>query len=280
MKHRAFDVQLLSAGFTGGHKPEAVELRAPTIRGQVRWWFRALGADREQEAAVFGGVHGQSLASAVKMRVSTNGVSQTQRMILPHKKGAPGRGHPRNAVLEGTRFQISMLERPLLSKADGNAFEMAEISLETWLCLGAMGFRSNRGAGSVWPEDGPETEDELRQTLFSLRERALRLGFWSGDSRLGQAKIDLLDKGFASAEEARAICTDTILHPSGALGFVQGRDRQASPLKVKIIPLSGADFPFRIMRVGFTHNELSPTKGIELLNAAGKALGGPGVNLL
>ena len=56
--------------FLCGADQSLAEIRPASIRGQLRWWFRVLGGTGAQEAAVFGGVHGGTVASPVVVRVS------------------------------------------------------------------------------------------------------------------------------------------------------------------------------------------------------------------
>ena len=70
-----FQCKLLTPLFMSGAKPEYAELRAPSIKGVTRWWFRAmmggvLGDDTNQlrglESMVFGNTDG---ASPISIRV-------------------------------------------------------------------------------------------------------------------------------------------------------------------------------------------------------------------
>ncbi|MCZ7641232.1 MAG: type III-B CRISPR module RAMP protein Cmr1 [Verrucomicrobia bacterium] len=63
MNTDTFLLELITPCFCGGAEPEQqAEIRAPSIRGQLRWWFRTLGgfkslapmSVREQEAMIFG----------------------------------------------------------------------------------------------------------------------------------------------------------------------------------------------------------------------------------
>ena len=63
------DVEFITPSFLCGARQDIAELRPASIRGQLRWWFRALGGSREDEKAVFGGVHDGTVSSAVVVRV-------------------------------------------------------------------------------------------------------------------------------------------------------------------------------------------------------------------
>jgi len=67
MKNQTFQLELITPCFCGGAEPEKqAEIRAPSIRGQLRWWFRTMGgfkslapmSVRDQEALIFGSTAG------------------------------------------------------------------------------------------------------------------------------------------------------------------------------------------------------------------------------
>lgn len=71
MKTETFHLELITPCFCGGAEPERqAEIRAPSIRGQLRWWFRTLGgfkslaargmSPRDQEAYIFGSTAGDT----------------------------------------------------------------------------------------------------------------------------------------------------------------------------------------------------------------------------
>ena len=68
MKYR---VKFITPGFCAGADQKVAEVRAPSIRAELRWWFRTLRGTREEEEAVFGSVAGdEGRSSSVFVRVS------------------------------------------------------------------------------------------------------------------------------------------------------------------------------------------------------------------
>ena len=55
MNWKPYTVELITPCFCAGADQTTAEIRAPSIRGELRWWFRVLGGTPEQERAVFGG---------------------------------------------------------------------------------------------------------------------------------------------------------------------------------------------------------------------------------
>ena len=61
--------EIITPCFCAGADPNMAELRAPSIRGELRWWFRVLGGSPEAEKSLFGGVHNGTYASKIGIRV-------------------------------------------------------------------------------------------------------------------------------------------------------------------------------------------------------------------
>lgn len=79
MTAELYEFEFLTPCFCGGADPARAELRAPSIRGRLRWWFRALGGSREDEEKVFGSVGGG--------RTSPGASSLAVRVVKPPEGG-------------------------------------------------------------------------------------------------------------------------------------------------------------------------------------------------
>lgn len=65
------ELQLITPCFCAGANQREPELRAPSFRGELRWWFRCLGGTPEQEGRVFGtAAGGTGNASAIALLVT------------------------------------------------------------------------------------------------------------------------------------------------------------------------------------------------------------------
>lgn len=248
------ELEVLTSLFNRGAYPELPEIRVPSIRGMVRWWFRALGGTQDDEKALFGGMKGfgQQLkedvrASRLVFRVHDVQATPTPKPgspTLPHKSG--GDASPRTAFKAGARFTLEVFSRfgPLAP----NLEKRAEDALEVWLLLGALGLRANRGGGSIWPANGhaPKNERELRERLNSCgcRWPVMLAGETAG----------------ATPEELRAAATDTMNGMPDIFGSV--RPRRASAIK------------FKIIRLGDRYRLLATAPTTEILERARKALQG------
>lgn len=270
MSTTTYEVELLTPCFCAGADQTKAEIRVSSIRGQLRWWFRALGGTPEQEKEVFGGVHAlrgerkedAARASAVVLRVPPYDCRTSQELVMPHKK------FQRAAVKAQTRFRVIMQAR---RANDEPLMQKAELAMKAWLLWGALGFRSNRGAGAVWHAGWAPTLEKFTERSLGVLASARDLGIWRPDAPIARAIADILEENFTTAEEARRVCADTIHHD--ALGYARGSNRLASPLRAKVVRF---DDKFHVLRIDFPEPNGSVGRGIEALRRAGKKLGGPG----
>src|SRR5664280_1027452 len=69
MKSETYNLTFLTPCFCAGADQTVAELRSSAIRGQLRWWFRALGGTPEQEGDVFGATaRDEGCASLLQVR--------------------------------------------------------------------------------------------------------------------------------------------------------------------------------------------------------------------
>lgn len=291
---KSYRIRLLTPLFSRGSYEDRAEMRAPSVRGQLHWWFRALGHTLEEERDLFGGVtvkengrrRFEDHASRVVIRVVQVGEILTDRIspkqaTLPHKKG--GDAAVKACVPAGCEFDLfaTTRRRPLSGKESG----WLEDVIWSWFLFGALGNRCNRGGGALQP-----VSEECFQSVDSWKARAADL--------LDGAKFSaaLLEKSFSSAEAAREIATDTIGGPKRPpteavelrtirypLGVVRDRKhnssappRKASPLKLTIKQFEDG---YRLVAVwdrrgGVTGNQDSDLEAaVRQLNQANKTLG-------
>jgi len=227
---------LFSRGSYDATVKESAEIRAPSIRGQLHHWLRQLGYGADIERAIFGAVQKgfggveKPSASKIVIRVGRINGEKGTPPTLPHKQG--GCASPKAAYLSGTTFDLHVLERlGGLSPEARTAFNRA---LEAWLLVGAMGLRSTRAGGSFQWDKAPTDSATFRRQFARL----------VADAPL---RFDLLEPAFKTAEEARAVATDTVSHqalahvrfPFGAVKQGNRDDpitppRKTSPLRLTV----------------------------------------------
>ncbi len=182
---------LITPCFSSGANQEKAEIRGPSIRGQLRWWFRALGGTAEEEQSIFGTIHGgrdgkEPRSSSVRVRVShVQGPRKDNQnlddmgiklrefqgyFLWPLRKNRRGRYYPRGKTFPS--FTLNLNHRPLVGGK-----ELPRQTLLAFALLGTLGSRSRRGYGSLWPQsitfNGedvpiPQTLEELQGLLEEI----------------------------------------------------------------------------------------------------------------
>lgn len=201
MKIETFHLEIITPCFCGGAEPEKqAEIRASSIRGQLRWWFRVLGgfkslaplSVRDQEALIFGSTAGEkgcagklvirvSQPVAVVKRQNADDLGGTMNTPLGYAlfplRPTPDSDGRRGVLPEGTWFSLEAVWR-----GDPRLFEDVCNLVAVWAHLGSLGFRCRRAMGALRllkPEipypgllgggDEPQGVDvrELRHTGFT-----------------------------------------------------------------------------------------------------------------
>lgn len=273
----SYRLSFITPLFSKGSYDDIPEVRPPSIRGQLHWWFRALGGSHRAEKSIFGSVHGGAAASKVVVRVNNLGGEKGEVATLPHKRG--GLASPKFAYKPGTTCDLHITFR--LGGLDSHLGEAFERTVEAWLLLGTLGLRGTRAAGSfAWNplSMGAATPP---QNIAEYRARCAMV------LQAAPLECHLIDQAFNSAEEARRIVSDTIggrEDKQGAselasirypLGRVFG-ERKTSPLRFRIVRLGTQ---FHIVAVWDGRSAVTGNKtgdlgaAIELLRTKSKKIG-------
>ncbi len=168
MNWQTYNIEVITPCFCAGANQQQAEIRVPSIRGQLRWWFRALGGTRQEEAQIFGGVHGGATASAVRLRVGNVLKGPAWDMfpmrintpcsyiwyfasVADHGKrwwlnGQKGKSNPDGHLPPGTTFDLQFACCPSMEESKRTRFMMA---LEAFCRFGGFGLRLTRGMGAI-----------------------------------------------------------------------------------------------------------------------------------
>ena len=205
MQEVTFNVETITPLFLAGADQGTAELRAPSFRGAMRYWFRALvggmvGTDAaglkeviKTESDVFGATD-QGSSVRVKVSEASRGHEQfTERtniqvrgewkatgkgyLLWPMvRSGNPARGNVKPArwyFPRGTQFQLTLSARDI---AERDYLNQAIASFWLLTQLGGLGSRSRRCGGSLavtkvvgntsnLPFSTPETAQALKQQI-------------------------------------------------------------------------------------------------------------------
>ncbi len=170
MHEAEFELEAVTPIFMRGADQTKAEIRSTSIKGLMRWWFRALAGNyfgnditglKKAEEFVFGSTNQKSKVDVEIAEIS----GKCKRLILKRigKKCKIDESSPSNQLkylwfsinlLAGnckldeyypdrTRFTIRIKAR------DIHSFNVAVTSFWTLITLGSIGFRSRRGAGCL-----------------------------------------------------------------------------------------------------------------------------------
>lgn len=245
----------------GANQPD---LRAPSVKGQLRWWFDALFQDKATEDLLFGGLKNPMPgskpgpeSSRVIIRVSPLGQpAEGTTSFIPHKGQ---KGGEKVAILPGSRYQLAITSRR--SAIDPKLEEKLLRCVNAWLFLGSAGQRSNRGAGSMAASDAPSTVEAF-ETLAAELLRGSKL------------RAALLAESYNSELELRHKAGDFLASAAfgGTSPFGSAKPRKPSPLKLRAVEIGGK-LQLLALWDGRFQSDDSLKRGIETMVSHEKELG-------
>jgi CRISPR type III-B/RAMP module RAMP protein Cmr1 len=256
-----YQIQAITPIFSYGAYPAdrnhdgSPEIRAASIRGQLRWWMENIGFESSIDA-IFGSTANNGHASKIVVRVDNIEGTTALRFYNQHKR------HNSNEIgkakkkgyKEGTRFQLHLNER--YGGLDEIQRNQLLHSIEAWMLMGSLGSRGTRGAGSLTNISTPYSEAQWCDKCAHL------LSHSKMHLRLGQSS-------FRYETEAREIISDTLaedaFHGAQPLGGIH--PRKTSPLRMRVVRFSDADpqKPYRIAALWTEASEAPLEKAIQTL---------------
>ncbi|VVM06819.1 hypothetical protein MAMC_01278 [Methylacidimicrobium cyclopophantes] len=152
MNVKSYEFEFLTPCFCGGAEPTKAELRVPAIRGQLRWWFRALGGSRTDEEEVFGCAGNSSAASKVVVRVERQPEGGERGWDRESHDGdylwyfikRGDRWKEEGALPPGSKAGVEIGFRQPLGKLEENWKK----AWEAFCRFGSLGYRATRCAGA------------------------------------------------------------------------------------------------------------------------------------
>ncbi|MDX1909416.1 MAG: type III-B CRISPR module RAMP protein Cmr1 [Bacteroidia bacterium] len=149
METITFTCKIITPMFLAGADGSTPELRAASIKGALRFWWRAcnghLGLEemRKRETEIFGGVQGENGAqrSRLLLRILSDEPLRTAKeQLVPHKPFMQ-----QEAFTVGQSFDVMLNLLP----NDHFKIEQVKALFETFRLLGGIGKRVRRGMGSM-----------------------------------------------------------------------------------------------------------------------------------
>lgn len=165
MKKITFTCETITPMFLSGADGQTPELRPPSIKGALRFWWRAMNGHlsledlKQKEDDIFGGTDGRS---KVIIRIKDHKKTE-QELQTGLEKPTPreGKNFTKRAFKEKQKFDV------LLWTTDEKTISTEKLkSLFILTCtLGGWGGRKNRGFGNIHVENMPESIDGIFELL-------------------------------------------------------------------------------------------------------------------
>ncbi len=180
MQTLTFTCKVVTPLFLGGANGDVPELRAPSIKGGMRYWWRAMHANlpmaemRKREARIFGGASpGQRSKVLIRIPDAGEGHSRVSAPLVPHKDFMR-----KDAIEPGEQFtvQLSLMPSlPLYEHSKLEPIEQLERHFILTCLLGGFGKRVRRGMGSVGAVsirrgDEPTADYQMPDSLKAIHE--------------------------------------------------------------------------------------------------------------
>lgn len=311
MRDAEINLHFVTPAFLSGADQAKAEFRAPSVRGMVRWWTRALGYSSGEEILWFGSAEKEKgfQKSELVIRDTTDHplsvISPASRKGLfpsyflwpceQRRKGMPPL-YSRMCLAENSRVSFSLRMR----RKECAGFP--EEILKSFLLLGSLGSRSRRCYGSLWPDrvviDGKEWK--IPDTLYAFREELERILTSRSNMRilaLSEPKenlaaailesMDFLKRYRCGSRKSgepsdwgksdhdaifnskiREVYRQALGLPlvqrysdgDNVISCVEGCDRLASPLHLKVIPLKEGFVPLGIIFYSHLLKDGTPVK--------------------
>ncbi len=170
MEQITFTCETITPMFLAGADSRTPELRPPSVKGAMRFWWRALHGHlplkklKENESKIFGGTgSAQAQRSCFSIQIKPTGLPRViDAKPVPHKH------FTLPAFAEGTRFEVTFFMKDAPKDQYGSVlFGMDHLTrLFLLTCyLGGFGKRVRRGFGSVDVIDINESRDAIPQTI-------------------------------------------------------------------------------------------------------------------
>ena len=216
-------LELLTPTFCGGSDPAVSQLRVPSIRGAIRWWFRLLYNDAAVEKEIFGGLSdkgNEGKSSAVVIRISDVNLADFKKHeCAPNNTFFAGRQKVGLGI--GTSFTLTVVWR---RKIDPELVDKFNQVLNVFSLLGSIGSRAGRGCGALGYKEATITLEQLNSIAPEL---SLSLPTdWSFNKSQKQC-VEIM--------EAYSKALQKTLPGKNATGWAEGNSRQASAMKYTVV---------------------------------------------
>ena len=273
-----FECETITPMFLAGADGKTPELRAPSIKGALRFWWRAmhghleLGELRKKEAEIFGGVGEKEGKSKLIIQVQEKSINLGTYTPLPHHTGRdnciPCNDIGYKKCKKAFRLPCIMPESEfnvIISFIETNEinYKYLESLLLVFAYLGALGKRSRRGFGALnikTINKNPvsniidlnfvlEHLNNIVPNRFKLENDVIKLteknNYYLNYPFIKQIKLGKKYNNWKTLLKDIGFATHKYNNPPKdcSLGKVSRQDRFASPIFVSIIKINSNYYP-------------------------------------
>ena len=248
-----FNCEVITPMFLNGADGSTPELRAPSIKGALRFWWRAMNGHlpiedmKKAEGEIFGDT--QKRSKIIIQEISWVDAPNIVKVAkVPHKE------FKNDAINKGFAFTI----RCMLTKSEHfNESQLKSLFFLT-LTLGGLGNRSRRGFGSVKIEGFDDVSIDLIFKHLQNINRRFKQITEGGTTRIESdfkyappypfIRMVELGRTQSSLVQKIADTTHDLLKREGriyeaSLGFAGSRERFSSPIYVSVAPVKNGHAP-------------------------------------
>jgi len=208
-----------------GEDTSVAELRPPSIKGAMRFWWRAINGNlslddlKKQESLLFGGASENStMKSSFRIKLISKNLQTEQVDPLPHKNSR----FRISGYRENQNFKIEFIGRKLDIVND--VFELTSI-------LGGFGQRSRRGFGSI------QVQDTINIEYIKNLIQKINASFdYKSDNNYPYIKDIEIGKEYINMNDLIKTISSATHHHNGDGMFGSVRNgRYASPIYISVI---------------------------------------------
>lgn len=253
------NAKVLTPMFLYGNNKNIIELRPPSIKGGMRYWWRAAFCEKniellsEEESKLFGS---QNIKSPFSIKITESKIKQGRYDMLPYPRPLKKWDSKFNAFMPETNFDL------IIKAREKDIYEKATSSLELSFLLGGLGKRSRRGFGGLEILDSPlrdyaEVYASKENFLTNLSEILNGIGqglYELEGNMIVNTSIDEINFVYPIIKNIKIgepesnysellIRVDKATHDNADKSLGDGEKRMASPVVVRIQKISGKYYP-------------------------------------
>lgn len=247
MKKNTYRCEILTPMFLAGFDPRSPELRVPSIKGMLRYWWRAIHPNlslsklQANESSLFGSADEKIGQSKLLLDIIDHSLTYDKAYLLPHRRRA-------NFSCLGVSSTFDINLKTYLGDLSyySSLFELSSF-------LGGLGKRSRRGYGTFKITHKNNTSFEVLDPLDTIIKLLdfLTPGLYScgfNEITLDETKLNsqlteypYLKRVILGAQDRDwHLLTKRIMdrcheYKDNSLGYARGKNRLASPIYITII---------------------------------------------